>query len=69
MVTKGVAEIGPYDGYEPLLIEIINFFRTGKVPVSPEETMEICAFMEAADESKRRGGESITLESIFAKIR
>lgn len=66
---EGVAEIGPYDGYEPLLIEIINFFRTGKAPVSPEETMEIFAFMEAADESKRRGGESITLESIFAKIR
>lgn len=64
---EGVAEIGPYDGYRPLLVEIIKFFRTGKAPVSPEETLEIYAFMEAADESKRRGGQSITLESVRAK--
>ena len=34
-----------------------KFFRTGKPPVSAEETIEIFAFMEAADESKRKGGE------------
>ncbi len=42
--------------YEPLLIEIARFFRTGKPPVSAEETIELFAFMEAADESKRLGG-------------
>ena len=63
---EGVAEIGPYEGYRPLLVEIVKFFRTGKAPVSPEETLEIYAFMEAADESKRRGGQLVTLESVFA---
>ena len=42
-------------GYEPLLVEICKFFRTGKPPVTAEETLEIFAFMEAADESKRQG--------------
>jgi hypothetical protein len=37
------------------------------VPVTPEETIEIFAFMEAADESKRQGGKSVTLESVLSK--
>ena len=45
-----------YGGYEPLLVEIAKFFQTGKPPVSAEETLEILAFMEAADESKRQNG-------------
>ena len=40
-------------------------FRTGKVPVSAAETLEIYAFMEAADESKRKGGAEVTLESVL----
>ena len=47
---------GEYDGYKPLVIEIGKFFQTGKPPVSAEETIEMFAFMEAADESKRQGG-------------
>ena len=35
-----------------LVIEIAKFFRTGQPPVSAAETLEIYAFMEAADESK-----------------
>src|SRR2546430_12678947 len=34
-------------------LEIGRFFKTGKSPVRAEETIEIFAFMEAADESKR----------------
>jgi hypothetical protein len=67
--AKGEAAIGAYDGYEPLLIEIGKFFRTGKAPVSVEESLEIYAFMEAADESKRRGGEAVTIEEVMAKAR
>ncbi|WP_353722049.1 Gfo/Idh/MocA family oxidoreductase [Dyadobacter sp. 676] len=59
--------LGPYGGYEPLLVDIIRYFKTGEVPVTPEETIEIFAFMEAADESKRQGGKSVTLESVLAK--
>lgn len=64
---EGIAPIGPYDGYRPLLVEIVKFFQTGKAPVTSEETLEIFAFMEAADESKRRGGETISLESVMMK--
>jgi predicted dehydrogenase len=65
--TKGIAPSGGYGGYEPLVVEIARFFKTGKPPVSAEETLEIVAFMEAADESKRQGGGPVTLESVRAK--
>jgi hypothetical protein len=63
---KGVVPSGTYAGYEPLVVEIARFFKTGVPPVSPEETIEIFAFMEAADESKRQGGAPVTLESVIA---
>lgn len=65
--TKGIVQGGGFDGYEPLLVEIVKFFKTGKVPVSEAETLEILAFMEAADESKRQGGGPVTLESVMEK--
>jgi hypothetical protein len=64
---KGEAPIGSYDGYDPLLFAAVHFFRTGIAPVSAEETLEIYAFMEAADESKRRGGAEVTLKEVLAK--
>jgi predicted dehydrogenase len=67
--TKGVAPIGSYGGYRPLLVEIVKFFETGVAPVSPEETIEIYAFMEAADESKRQGGVPVSLQSVLSKAR
>jgi predicted dehydrogenase len=67
--AKGVAQVGRFEGYEPLLVEIARFFRTGRAPVSAEETLEILAFMEAADQSKREGGRPVTLESVMAKAR
>ncbi len=66
---KGVEPIGGYDGYGPLLVEIVKFYRTGVSPVSEEETLEIYAFMEAADESKRQGGAPVTLASVMEKAR
>jgi predicted dehydrogenase len=62
---KGIAPAGKFEGYEPLLVEIVNFFKTGKPPVSPEQTLEIFAFLEGADESKRQGGASVSLESLL----
>jgi len=58
---KGAKALGGYQGYDPLLKEIIRFFQTGIPPVSPEETLEMFTFMEAADESKRRGGVPVSL--------
>ncbi len=66
---KGNLSLGPFKGYDNLLVQIINFFKTGKVPVTPEETLEIYAFMEAADESKRNGGKAVSLESVMLKAR
>jgi len=59
---KGISTLGPYNGYDPLLIEIINFFETGISPVDKNETLEICAFIEAADLSKKRNGQGVTLK-------
>jgi len=65
--TKGVALGQGSGGYDPLIMEIGKFFRTGQPPVSVRETLEIFAFMEAADESKRRGGAPVTLESVLSR--
>lgn len=67
--SKGIAPAGGYGGYEPLVAEIVKFFKTGKAPVSADETIEIFAFMEAADESKRQGGKPVTVESVIARAR
>jgi hypothetical protein len=67
--TKGIAPMGDYGGYEPLVVEIVKFFKTGKPPVSAEETIEIFAFMEAADESKRQGGRPVSVAEIISKAR
>ncbi|HEU5115448.1 MAG TPA: Gfo/Idh/MocA family oxidoreductase, partial [Isosphaeraceae bacterium] len=49
--TKGILLGQGSGGYEPLVVEICRFFRSGKPPVSAAETIEIYTFMEAADES------------------
>jgi predicted dehydrogenase len=66
---KGIVPSMGYGGYEPLLVEIAKFFKTGKPPVMPEQTIEILAFMQAADESKAQGGRSVTIESVMEKAK
>lgn len=66
---KGEAPVGDSAGYRPLIVEIIKFFRTKQPPVAEKETLEIYAFMEAADESKRRGGEPVELEEMMVKAK
>lgn len=43
-------------GYRSLLVEIVKFFQTGVVPVNEAETLEIFAFMDAAQRSREAGG-------------
>jgi hypothetical protein len=64
---KGSVILGPYNGYDPLLKEIIKFFDTRIAPVTSEETLEIYAFMEAADESKRQNGKTVNLVDVLKK--
>jgi hypothetical protein len=68
--TKGVA-CAPqaFKGYEPLMVEIAKFFKTGKAPIAPEQTIEILAFMEAADVSKKEGGKPVTIASVMEKAK
>jgi predicted dehydrogenase len=66
---NGILELGPYDGYKPLLLEIARFFQTGKSPIQPEETLEILAFMEAADESKQLSGAPVDMAVIWGRAK
>lgn len=65
--TKNVMDQKPGGDYTPFLREAMKFFQTGVAPVSPEETIEIYAFMEAADESKRQGGCPVKIADVMKK--
>ena len=54
-------DLGGYEGYQVLLVEILEYFRTGKEPIPPEELKEVYAFLDAARLSKQRGGKPVTL--------
>lgn len=47
--------------YRPMMEEIVRFFQTGKPPVANEDTLEIFAFMDAAQRSKDQGGRPVGL--------
>jgi predicted dehydrogenase len=66
--TQGTVT-GKSSGYAPLVKEIVRFFKTGKAPVPAEETIEIFAFMSAADESKAQDGAQVSLEGLIEKAR
>jgi predicted dehydrogenase len=67
--TNGNLALGPFDGYEGLAKKIATFFRTKQSPVDEKETLEVYAFMQAADESKNRGGTKVTLKEIIEQAR
>jgi predicted dehydrogenase len=67
--TKGIVQGGKYGGYEPLVDEIIKFFKTDKVPVPQAETIEIYAFMSAADVSKAKGGAPVSVPELIDQAR
>jgi predicted dehydrogenase len=55
----------PQPAYPGLLRAVLAFFTTGVPPVPPEETVEIMAFMEAADRSKERQGAPVALSELL----
>lgn len=67
--TEGITSLGPFQGNEPLVRRILEFFASGDPPVDKEETLEIFAFMEAADESKRLGGQPVSVQSVLSRAR
>lgn len=66
---KGESAVGSFDGYAPLVVEIVKFLQTKQPPVSPAETIELFAFMEAADESKRQDGKPVAIADVLAKAK
>lgn len=61
---KSIVHLNKVDGYNALLEEIIKFFSTRTPPVEVEETLDIIAFMEAAERSKAANGATIMLADI-----
>lgn len=68
--SKGIvrSEKG-YEGYGYLVDEIVKFFKTGQAPISSDETIEILAFMTAADKSKAQSGAKVELASVLEEAR
>jgi hypothetical protein len=67
--SKSIIQVAESPNYQLLCQEIGKFFRTGIAPVSEEETIELFAFMEAADESIRQGGKAVSLAEVLEKAR
>lgn len=65
---KGSAESGG-GNYNGLVAAIAQFFRDGKPPVPAEETINLVAFMVAAEESKKAGGKAVSIESVMKQAR
>jgi len=54
---------GGFD-YNGLVRVMAEFFHTGQAPIDPDETIEICEFMTAAQLSKERGGAEVKLDEL-----
>ncbi len=67
--AKDVAEQENSGDYALMVVEIVKFFQTGVAPISAEETTNMFAFMEAADESKRQGGAPVKIADVMAKAK
>lgn len=65
--SAGIAHVSAYYDYVPLVAAITEFFRTGTSPVPVSEMVEVFAYMEAAEESKRRSGTSVSLHEVLTK--
>jgi len=66
---KGISVLNEYSGYEPLLVKVCEFYESGKPPIHIEETLEIFAFMQAAEVSKEKGGISIDIKTVIKEAK
>ncbi len=55
--------------YENLCRQIVRFFKTGTSPVPTEETLEVYAFMEAADASRRQDGAAVSVPDLLRQAK
>jgi hypothetical protein len=66
---KSIEMTGKYEGYAPLVEQIAKFFAGGPAPVSNDETLELFAFMTAAQQSKEKGGVPVALSDVMSQAR
>jgi hypothetical protein len=57
-----------YVGYEGLAVEIARFFKGGPVPVTPQETLEIFALLQAAELSRAQQGAVVRLPDLTKQL-
>lgn len=55
-----------YEGYGPLVEQIALFLLGGPAPVDPVESLEIMAFIQAAQASSDRGGAPVKTSEVMA---
>jgi hypothetical protein len=65
-VTFGAKEVKQSDprgqsDYRPMLVHVIDFFKGAPAPVTEAETLEIFAFMDAAQKSREQNGAPVRL--------
>jgi hypothetical protein len=66
---KKIEYLPMISSYDPLVKAIVLFFATGRPPVPQDETIEIYAFMSAADRSKARSGQPVLVADVLAEAR
>lgn len=62
---NGITHLDKFRGNKPLLVKVTEFYDSKISPVPIEETLEIVAFMAAAEESKRKGGVEIDMKALM----
>ena len=58
---KAILALDNTYSYDDILLRIIDFFNTGISPVPQQETIEIAAFIDAAQKSKKKKGKRISI--------
>ncbi|MCI0333070.1 MAG: gfo/Idh/MocA family oxidoreductase [Planctomycetes bacterium] len=64
---NGIVHRNGFAGYDQAVRVMCEFLVSGKSPVSRQETIELFAFMDAADESKRQGGGPVAIADVLQK--
>ena len=64
---RGNGPAGASGGYGLLIETFCNFFLTGEIPIDPRETIELFAFMEAADISRDLGGVPVSIAEVIER--
>jgi predicted dehydrogenase len=65
---KAIKVLDKYSGHEPLLMKIAEFYDSKTIPFPVEQTLEIIAFMEAAEKKKKNGGIAVDIDSVMKSV-